>query len=400
MVTKYQNLTEDDIYNIKRFYCAMYKEEALDKKETTFILEYRQKLYEAILNLWEAFDKNNEETKSLGLNQICEVSKMIECYMKEATSGNIRQRMLFINNLKKEIETINTAIQWGLHKYSLENAIHMQNSANDLCNFLKFAGVKSLNENHNINQMLEENSKMQVKSLRKKLKKKFLDFIDLDNLSFYDNYFVIGESLNAIEEIKEEENKLEKIKCGECKIDDCMISHCNTFKRKLELEGIIKEHQKVIDICGARLQGKVVDFEDLEKLNEKYIDKKVLKALATLIGIPPIETRTDRIKKIDIEDLTRMPELIDSEAVKSLLANFDTIPPDKKYYEDIKLITSSLLLTRCDYSEAKGNQELEKFFKWCEQVGKNFEQESKPVSYAGKLLKMYEQNKKEVGKGE
>ena len=395
MVTRYHDLTEDDIEKLKRIYCVGYKDQELDKKETDFLINYRKKLYDSMLYLWEYKHTGKEELNGKAMQGIIEVSNILSEYMTTVTSGNVRQRILFINKIDKELGAVNTAIQWGLHKYSVDCVYAVLKDSPDISNFLKYISTKALTQNRDFEKMLADNSKLQVKSLKNKLKKNFLNFIDLDNISFYDNYFLIGASLNKIEEIKDKQKAMEQERCDSCKVDDCAISRCNVYIREIELEREINAYKKIVSICGNLLGGKNCEDQEIEKIQELIKDEKIIKSLKKLRRVPPIETRNDRIKKINVEMLTKMPELIDSENIQELLANFNIIPAEKKYYEDINLIASSLLLTRCDYGQARGKEEFDKFYKWNKDIGKNFEKEKNVISYAGKLLKLYEDKIKE-----
>ena len=172
---------------------------------------------------------------------------------------------------------------------------------------------------------------------------------------------MIGECLNQISELDKKEELIRKNKCEDCLVDDCAISRCQHHDEIIRCDKERSVLNRVVAICANNLHGEPVNQEELDVALKKLKNEDIKKALIKLVNIPPTKTRIDRSKKVEIGQLTRFPELIDRAKIKNLLAETLEINEDKKYYENLNLIVTSLLLTRCDYSGAKGEQIVEKF---------------------------------------
>ena len=258
--------------------------------------------------------------------------------------------------------------------------------------FLTYVGYSTLVRNFNIDDMLKTNAKMQAKGLVKNLKRQFLSYINEEDLTFYDNYFFLGEILNRILEIKEEKDKIIESKCMDCKIDDCAISHCHENAKKYDLDKKEKHYKKVVDLCGKRFSGENVSYEEIEEAARTMPDVDLIPIFSKLAHIPATENRYGRVKKIELEHLTRFPELIDEAGVKEALTDRINLPDGKKYYEDLNLVASSLLITRCDYSLAQGNEIVSKFKKWYNERGRDIELSLMSGNLVSKLIKKYNDN--------
>jgi len=393
MITRYYNLSDADISTLKALYCISYRDKVLDEQETAFLIQYRNKLAESIEYIWKAHVGDYDLNMAKATAGIVEVAELVESYMKATTAGNIKQRMLFVNNMSREVEAVHNYIQWALHKYSSENAIRSEEKEKDIVRFLQAIAVQTLENGFNQDELLKENAYMQVYNLRKNLSKKFLSYIDKNKLTFYDNYFLIGECLHQISELEKQEKEIFRNKCDNCLVDDCAISRCADFSTQIDIEKQIKVYKKIIDLCAKRLNNQEVSQEELERICAKIDNDELKLILARLVEVPAIETRTDRIKKININSLTSKPELIDAVQITEKILETMHIAEDKKYYEDINLITSSLLLTRCDYSGTKGEEIVVKFKKIEELVKGNLGVLS--ITYFKKLIECYKQKELE-----
>ena len=392
MIVKYSNLSEEELQKLKTAYCISYKDEELEKKETDFLLKYREGLKEGVEYIWKSNVSNEKENLSKAKEKLIQVANFVADYMRNATSGNIRQRLLFIHNIDKEFSFLHSHIQWGLHKYSSQNALICEKKEKEIADFIKLIAVNTLENNFNVNEILEENAYLQTLSLKKKLKNRFMQYIDEKNLSFYDNYFLIGECLNRISEIRKKEIEIQKSKCDGCIVDDCAVSKCQHHADLINLDIEEKSYKRVVEVCAKRLHGKMIEQEELDKAISRMKNIDIRRVLTKLVKVPPIETRNDRFKKIEIGQLTRFPSLIDQTIIKRKLAESLDINEDKEYYKDINLIISSLLLTRCDYSGTQG----EEFVEYYKQIKDNLQNRLKSFSLSGLCLELIENYNKEL----
>ena len=386
MVIKYGNeLTKQDITDLCNFY-FIDRNSKESEGEIKFLLSYRNKLYDAVEKVWQAYENDDENSLDEAKKHIVEVSVMIEQQFSQTNSKNVLKRIAFINNMQKEIECIHNSIMWLLHKYSSKAGAAAQDFEEHILKFLKRTATKSLKE-HDLSEMLDISHLEQTEQLIKNLKNQFILYIDPKEVSFYDNYFLIGESLNRIEELNNQIKLLEtNARCQDCLIDDCAVSHCHTFYQQVERENEIKTYQRVIDICSRKLKGEQIDEEKIEKANKYLKDEDIRQILNKLINIQPIETRNDRYKKIKVETLTAFPEIINANKVKENLTqmNIDEITI---YYKNINLIATSLLLTRCDYSLSKGQNVYDEFQKWYLSEGRSLIKEQSFVGFMGDLVR-------------
>lgn len=404
MVIRYKNLWIEDRKKLQDLYLV--DGGAIEVNENmNFIVNYREKLYDAIECFWEAYVSNPTENEAKATEILLQVAEMINGYMRATNEKNIMQRIYFINNIEKEIKTIHNSILWVLHKYSIENSEETEKTEKLVIKFLQFVAVKSITENVQIEDLLNKNVKYLTQNIREEFKDKFLMFVDSKRLTYYDIYFLLGECLHQIDKTKKEVSFLENSKCEGCMIDDCMVSHCNVFDKKRSLEAVEKKYKKVFDICAKKIEGKEIWEEELNKVYSSVSDKEaIVSILSKVIKIPSIETRADSAKSIELSELTKTPLFVDKQATIEQLAKSLEFKKEK-YYEDVDLIASSLLITRCDYYGADREKVLKDFENIqtsCNEISDG-KQYLYKYYYLKELLRLYEEKQKNIknnGSGE
>lgn len=262
MVAKFKDLDQAEIDDIKREYLIYEK----DKEHLNFVLGFRERLYDAILKLWESKEKGSNVSTDKCVQDIVVLGKDIASYMRECPPKDFYKRLVFVEKIGEEFNRVQFSILWGLHKYGPEIYEATRQEVEDVKKFIRYTALKTIFYEVDLDKMEQESSKEAYRLAKKKLAANLINVLSEKQLAQNDVLYLIAYACKAKEDREKQVAEIEKNKCADCNIDDCMLGHCVDHAKIVALQKEKEKYKNIVDVLTNSDKDFSITGEKLEDL--------------------------------------------------------------------------------------------------------------------------------------
>lgn len=323
-----QVLLNKDDTSIENLYLIPDKKEF--KTEIAFVKYYRQQLEELIQEEFDSLSNgslSSSKTKEQMVKLVFDVKEFIE----ETAVSNIQRKLIFIDNIYKEIVDIADKIYREQVIYNKDDLFSVLNKMNQASNLLKLEASKSLVENNLLEKMEEKDAHEFIKNLTDGLKMDMLMLSDENNLSMRDvRLLYVYSSLSQDSDY----NQINSI-CGGCEKDDCM--YCREVSNTKDLEKRASAYGKIKEACKALINNEKFNIE--EKILQTSIERMKTNKAQTIATKLFLEKEFDKEKDKKFEITTKAGTLlIIKDKINNIIKNSQRDYSNKAIYDNFDLI--------------------------------------------------------------
>ena len=174
--------------------------------------------------------------------------------MSESNKDNIMRRLVFINNLHREFASV---FEKSVNDLSTIFYDELEKDLKPIDKFLKFVCAYTLMHDGLIDKLQDELAADNLAMITGMIQENYLKYIDKDNLTEDDLYFIYGYALKQYES----QEKITPDHCENCQKDDC--TYCQYQYDSLSHDKLVKNYRLVKEAIGNKI------------MNPKYYDMQV-----------------------------------------------------------------------------------------------------------------------------
>ena len=359
----YKNLTQEQLGFVRSYYYIPDGDKQIYLDDLAFVLEYRQRLIDALIPLWESSSQNHEQNMALSHKKFAELGVFIADHMRESKPENIMRSMYFTKKISSDLQLAEEAMvdSGNYNAYEKTRAVRY---TKDIADYLSYVCECALRENDAYKQKQMQLAENTAQRLLERLQKKFLSHINVDDYQFDDLIFVAGQLYVEADKKKEYVEQIKEKHCSGCLKDDCMVSECKEHINIIEAEQKIKKMESLAKKLLDFYKTKSVDVVEVESLAGELNLGVLQSMISELLKLDLSNSYNFRPKPISVNFGKEKNICVQPSKVKEVLNQRKV---ERKFSSKAENVASQIVLEYYDFSLATGEMVEEWFENWYQQ---------------------------------